>query len=120
MQGERENIYYVLLKTYYINILSKVAHAKEVFFVCDDERMKSISETEGEDEATGSSFTEIRVSVRKSQVSCDWWRVSPVLTSDWCRCWTRCTPSPAAATPARARAPSRAGRPWSRSPVSSI
>ena len=82
MQGERENILYVLLKIYYINILSKVAHAKEVFFVCDDERMKSVSETEGEDEATGSSFTEIRVSVRKSQVSCDWWRVPPVLNTE--------------------------------------
>ena len=66
----------------HINIFSKVAHAKEVFFVCDDERMKSISETEGEDEATGSSFTEIRVSVRKSQVSCDWWIVFPVLNTE--------------------------------------
>ena len=60
-----------------------MAHAKEVFFVCDDEKMKSVSEAEGEDEATGSSFTEIRVSVRKSQVSCDWWMwiVPPVLNT---------------------------------------
>ena len=46
----------------------RAAHAKSVHFTCDDAEMKAASETQGRDEATGSSFLEVEISVRKSHV----------------------------------------------------
>ena len=46
----------------------RAAHAKSVHFTCDDADMKAASETQGRDEATGSSFLEVEISVRKSHV----------------------------------------------------
>ena len=46
----------------------RAAHAKSVHFTCDDAKMKSVRETEGRDEATGSSYMEVEISVRKAHV----------------------------------------------------
>ena len=46
----------------------RAAHAKSVHFTCDDAKMKASKETEGRDEKTGSSYLEVEISVRKSQV----------------------------------------------------
>ena len=46
----------------------KVAHAKEVYFTCDGEKMKTGKEVEGVDEATKSKYKEINITIRKSQV----------------------------------------------------
>ena len=46
----------------------RVAHALEVAFDCDGERMKLEKETEGVDKKTGSKFLEASVRIKKGQV----------------------------------------------------
>ena len=50
------------------SLVCRAAHAKSVHFTCDDAKMKSVRETEGRDEATGSSYMEVEISVRKAHV----------------------------------------------------
>ena len=46
----------------------RAAHAKTLYFTCDDMKMKTQSESEGRDDVTGSSYKEVVISVRKAQV----------------------------------------------------
>ena len=46
----------------------RVAHALEVAFDCDGERMKLDKQSEGVDKKTGSKFLEASVRIRKGQV----------------------------------------------------
>ena len=47
----------------------RVAHALEVAFDCDGERVKLDKQTEGVDKKTGSKYLEASVKIKKGQVS---------------------------------------------------
>ena len=47
----------------------RVAHAIEVAFDCDGERVKLDKQTEGVDKKTGSKYLEASVKIKKGQVS---------------------------------------------------